>query len=205
MPCGPTMRRPRSRCSRTMSLIDSLAMLPMPAISSPLALAALTRRLLIRPSWLIVWSRMRSWRIVGSVLHAGALGQLDQHLGGAPNVGAATGVDGLLGIADEVAGAGVEVPADRAGDRRARRAAAAAGAEAGALVGERRVGHRPAVVEAADQRVGRHAGVGHEHLVEQRPAGHLAQRADVDAVLVHVHREVGDALVLGHVGVRCGR
>ena len=45
-----------------------------------------------------------------------------------------------------------------------------------------------------------HAGVGEEDLVEHRATGHLPQRADVDARLVHVDREVGDALVLGHVG-----
>ena len=48
------------------------------------------------------------------------------------------------------------------------------------------------------------AGVGEEHLVEHRPAGHLLQRADVDAGLVHVDGEVADALVLRHVRVGAG-
>ena len=43
-----------------------------------------------------------------------------------------------------------------------------------------------------------------EHLVEEGPAGHLLQRAHVDARLVHVDGEVGDALVLGHLGVGAG-
>ena len=81
----------------------------------------------------------------------------------------------------------------------------AAGAEAGPLVHERRVGGGPAVVQAADEgRVG-HPGVGDEDLVEERVAGHLLERAHVDAVLEHVEGEVGDALVLGHVGVGPGQ
>ena len=48
------------------------------------------------------------------------------------------------------------------------------------------------------------AGLGEEHLVEQGPPGELAQGPHVDAGLVHVDREVGDALVLGDVGIGPG-
>ena len=82
---------------------------------------------------------------------------------------------------------------------------AAAGAEAGPLVHEGRVGGRPPVVEAADQGGVGHPGVGDEDLVEERVARHLLERAHVDAVLEHVEGEVGDALVLGDVGVGAGQ
>ena len=48
-------------------------------------------------------------------------------------------------------------------------------------------------------------GLLHEHLVEHGVAGHLHQRADLDALLVHVDAEVGDALVLRARRGRCGR
>ena len=87
---------------------------------------------------------------------------------------------------------------------RATEGAAAARAEPGPLVGQRGVGHRPAVVEPTEQIGVGHAAVGHEDLVEQRPTRHLAQRADVDAGLVHLDGEVGDAPMLRHVGVGAG-
>ena len=43
-----------------------------------------------------------------------------------------------------------------------------------------------------------------EHLVEHGVAGHLAQRPHLDAGLVHVDREPGDALVLRRVGIGAG-
>ena len=46
--------------------------------------------------------------------------------------------------------------------------------------------------------------VGQEHLVELGLAGELPQRPDLDAGGGHVHGEVGEALVLGHVGVGAG-
>ena len=46
--------------------------------------------------------------------------------------------------------------------------------------------------------------VGQEHLVELGLAGDLAQRPDLDARGVHVDDEVGQARVLGHVGVGAG-
>ena len=75
----------------------------------------------------------------------------------------------------------------------------------GPLVHEGRVGRGPAVVEATDEGGVGHPGVGDEDLVEERVAGHLLERAHVDAVLEHVEGEVGDALVLGHVGVGAGQ
>ena len=130
--------------------------------------------------------------------------QLDDHLQRA--AGRARGCAALAGGAtvEEVAGAAVEVAADGAGCGRAARLATATGAEAGALEHERGVGDGPAVVDAADARVGGHARVGEEHLVEQGPSGHLPQRPHVDAGLEHLEGEVADPLVLGHVGVGAG-
>ena len=84
------------------------------------------------------------------------------------------------------------------------RRVAAAGAEAGPLVHEGGVGDGPAVVEPADERAVGDDGLLHEDLVEHGVAGHLHQRPDLDALLVHVDGEVGDALVLRHVGVGAG-
>ena len=59
----------------------------------------------------------------------------------------------------------------------------------------------PAVVDLADAvRVGDARAV-EEDLVELDLAGDLAQRSHLDAGLVHVEQEVGDALVLGRVGI----
>jgi hypothetical protein len=70
-----------------------------------------------------------------------------------------------------------------------------------ALVLERRARHLPALPALADDPVRGRARTVEEHLVEQRAAGHLAQRADRDAGLVHVEQQVGDARVLGRVGL----
>ena len=70
-----------------------------------------------------------------------------------------------------------------------------------ALVPERGVGDLPAVALTADQVGGRNAHVGEEHLVEQRTAGHLAYRADLDAGLVEVQDEVGEPRVLGNLHI----
>ena len=77
-------------------------------------------------------------------------------------------------------------------------------AAAEALVHQGRVRHGPSVAAATDDRVVEHLGVRQEHLVEQRMARHLDQRTHVDALLVHVEREPGDALVLRQVRVRPG-
>ena len=72
------------------------------------------------------------------------------------------------------------------------------------LVAERDLRQRPAVVLVADEVLGRQAHVGEEHLVEGVGAGHLHDRADLDAGRVHRADEVGDALVLRHIGVGAG-
>ena len=68
-----------------------------------------------------------------------------------------------------------------------------------ALVRERRVGHGPSLVQVADEMVRGHEDLVEEDLVELRLARDLAQRADVDAVGLHVDHEVRDALVLRRV------
>ncbi len=74
--------------------------------------------------------------------------------------------------------------------------------EAGAaLVRERGVGDRPPTVELADEMVCRHEHIVEEHLVELGLAGDLPQRAHLDTRLVEVDHEVGDAAVLGRVGI----
>src|SRR5690606_34518563 len=94
----------------------------------------------------------------------------------------------LVEVAGHAAGAGDA--ADRA------TATAAARSHAGALVEQRGVGGGPAVVHVADAVLVGHLGVGEEHLVEHGVAGHLLERPDLDARLVHVDGEPGDALVL---------
>ncbi len=69
---------------------------------------------------------------------------------------------------------------------------------------ERGVRDRPAGTEIADHRVARNDGVSQEHLVEHGVAGHLSQRTNLDARLVHVDHEPGDALVFRGVGVGAG-
>src|SRR4029453_18308628 len=76
--------------------------------------------------------------------------------------------------------------------------------EPGALVRQRRGGAGPAAVQLADHRRLAHARVREEPLAEQRPPRHLAQRAHLDAGLVHLDREVRDALVLRRVGIGTG-
>ena len=74
-------------------------------------------------------------------------------------------------------------------------------AQPGALVHQRRQRDLPAVADAADDvRVG-DPRLLDEELVELRLAGDLAQRADLDGLLLHVHQEVGQALVLGGLAV----
>ena len=78
------------------------------------------------------------------------------------------------------------------------------GAEAGALVHQRRDRDHPAVALAADDVLVGDVGVLDEELVELGLAGDLAQRPHLDLVLLHVHEEVGEPLVLGGVGVGAG-
>ena len=84
----------------------------------------------------------------------------------------------------------------RARPNAAATATATAAADALAFVCQRGHRHRPAVVGRPDDVLVRHHRVGEEHLVEGGAAVHLLERAHVDARLVHVDDEVGDALVL---------
>ena len=104
----------------------------------------------------------------------------------------------------EVARPLVQVAGNRAGSGTHDKRGAAPGAHARPLVEQRGVGDRPAVVQVPDASVVADDGVGEEHLVEHRVAGHLPQGPDFDAGLVHFEREPGDALVLGNRGVRAG-
>jgi hypothetical protein len=208
---GPTIRRPRSRLRRMMSLMASLDMLAMPGMSVPACLAAFRRRLLNRP----ISPRVCSARGPGGCGvgdRAVPLGQVESSLALPPPPGRPTAA--LLGTGRTLAlaagGADTKSPHGLSRCRRSCRGwpcplrRPATGAEAGALVHERGVGHGPAVVAAADGGGVGHPGVGEEDLVEHGVAGHLAQRADLDARLVHVDGEPGDALVLGHLGVGAG-
>ncbi len=71
-----------------------------------------------------------------------------------------------------------------------------------ALVHERGDRDVPAVALPADDVLVRDPGLLDEQLVELRLAGDLAQRPDLDGVLLHVHQEVGEALVARRVLVR---
>ena len=73
--------------------------------------------------------------------------------------------------------------------RSSARPSAADGAEAGALVHQRRDRDHPAVALAADDVLVGDVGVLDEELVELGLAGDLAQRPDLDLVLLHVQRK----------------
>src|SRR5215207_4665729 len=68
---------------------------------------------------------------------------------------------------------------------------------ADALVPERAHRDLPALAFLAEPTVGRDAGVGEPHLVEELVAGDVADRAAFDPRRVHIDDERGDALVLG--------
>jgi hypothetical protein len=74
--------------------------------------------------------------------------------------------------------------------------------QAGALVHQRGERDLPAVADTPEHVLVRDAGAVEEELVELGLAGDLAQRADLHALLLHVHQEVGEPLVLGRLGVR---
>ena len=79
--------------------------------------------------------------------------------------------------------------------------AAATAADAHALVAERRARDLPTAVHRSDDVLVGHEHVVEEHLVEQRVAGGLAQRTDVDAGRVQVDHQHRDAVVLRLVGI----
>ena len=66
---------------------------------------------------------------------------------------------------------------------------------------QRRDRDRPAVALSPDDVLVGDPRVLDEQLVELRLAGDLAQRAHLHGVLLHVHEEVGEALVLGRIGI----
>ncbi len=90
------------------------------------------------------------------------------------------------------------------GARSPGRLAASAAADAGALVHQRGHRHAPALADIADAVGVGDADLGHVDLVELGLAGDLAQRPDLDSGGVHVEGEVGQALVLGRLGVGAG-
>ena len=79
--------------------------------------------------------------------------------------------------------------------------AAAGGAEHVALVKERGVGDDPSFVELGDQVFARHADVVEEDFVEAAIAGHLDQRTHGDSGRAHIDEDVGNAAMLGGLGV----
>ena len=78
-------------------------------------------------------------------------------------------------------------------------------ADSRALVLKRGHGHVPAHVLLADHVDGGDADVVEEDLVELEIVDHVHQGPNGDAWGAHVHDEVGDALVLGRIGVRPGQ
>src|SRR3990172_578085 len=70
------------------------------------------------------------------------------------------------------------------------------------LVGERRDGHAPPLVDLADDVGCWHADALEEDLVELGLARDLLERPDADARRLHIDEDEGDALVLGRAGVR---
>ena len=78
------------------------------------------------------------------------------------------------------------------------------GADRDPLVHQRGERHPPPLAGLAEALAVGDADVGEVHLVELGVARHLPQRPDLDAGGVHVDDEVGQALVLGNVGVGAG-
>ncbi len=101
----------------------------------------------------------------------------------------------------QVAHLSIEVVAS---DHRSAGTAHARGPQAVSLVGERGDRHAPPTADRADDVLSRDPRIGEEHLVEGRATGHLLQRAYLDALLVHVDDEVGDAAVLRDARVGAG-
>src|SRR4029079_8204176 len=60
----------------------------------------------------------------------------------------------------------------------------------------------PPLVQRSEKMSGGEMDIGEEHLVELRVAGHLPQRAYLDAGEVHRYEEERDPLVLGGLGIR---
>jgi hypothetical protein len=86
-------------------------------------------------------------------------------------------------------------------DEAAEAACTAARTDSDALVHERREGDVPPVADGAEPVRIRHPDVGEEDLVEGGAAVDLLDRPRLHARALHVDDEVGEALVLGRVGV----
>ena len=164
--------------------MSSLEKLAMPGMSPPAARIALCRSVLRRlssPSDVGLGESLTDHRV--GQLSEGAR-QLDHGAGRrlAPD-SAPTALARRLGR--HVAGATTEVtaPATRA---HGGQPASATRPHARSLVEQRGVGDGPALVDVADARIVVDDCVAEEHLAEHGVAGHLPQRADLDAGLVHV-------------------
>src|ERR687897_136731 len=188
-----------------MWLIVSLAMLGRPGMSWPAALAALRRRLLKRASSLNVCSSISFWRIAGSAALPLAFASRVSDFDDAPNsVAPPPPLRPPLDTKSPARRSRSPATVPAVARHAPARPPPAAGAEARPLEHQGGVRALPAIVEPADHRVVAHPGLAEEHLVEQRPAGHLAQRPHLDARLAHVDDEVRDPGVLGLVGVGAG-
>src|SRR6202034_4754698 len=86
----------------------------------------------------------------------------------------------------------------RPGRDEARRAAAGGGVP---LVEQRGLGDPPPRADLGEHAAWPHSRAGQEHLAERAAAVHLPERPDLDAGLVHVDEEVGEALVLWQAGI----
>ena len=191
-PCAPRVSTPISDES---FMIWVCRILPMLATDCPppFAASALPRSAFQRPTSSRVASSASFWRRCGSFARPVLRAQLDQ-VGQAQRLHAAR-----LLVARRVARGAAEHAALRArgGEARVR----AARADTGALEVQRGLRHGPAVARAADEVRVVHDRAVDEHLVEERLARHLAQRADLHAGLVEREREPRDARVLGNAEV----
>ena len=75
-------------------------------------------------------------------------------------------------------------------------------ADESCLVGQHGARRRPTLVDLTQDAAHRDNYVGEKHLVEMRRTGGLHQRPYVDARAVHVDEQEGDAVMLGHIGIR---
>ena len=195
---GPMISQPISAESLAMRVWASLPTLASPA-PRPRA-ASVTDRLAVHsPVREHSTNRASFWRIervVGSARYRRASSKSSSIVSTRARAGRRRAPRG-------VASPELQEPALGAGRREV--AHGPAGADPDALEHERGVRDRPAVVQPADQvGVGDHRVV-EEHLVEQRMAGDLDQRADGHAGLVDPEREPGDPRVLRGRRRRCGR
>ena len=92
---------------------------------------------------------------------------------------------------------------DEVGDR-PRSARANGAADGDPLVHQGRQGDAPTVASVPDPVGIRNADVGEVDLVEFSLARDLSERANLDARSVHVEHEIGEAPVLGEIGIAAG-